>query len=251
MLGNQYNEHITYMGGALMLSLHQQLCQSLRAHANPERAFHEKRYLKSTDTFLGVSVPAGQAIARALRKSHPDLSSDEIRALAITLWHSEVHEERRLAVQLLDRYVKLLTRDDWPMLEDWARASGSWDLLDEIAAHLLASLAERYPEFDVHFDTWVHDDNFWLRRAALVSHVVRLRHGSVTPARVRHLCTPLMTDPEYFIKKAVGWLLRECAVRDPEGTVAFLLPWKGRTARPVLREAVRKLPDNLRCLVLD
>jgi 3-methyladenine DNA glycosylase AlkD len=224
---------------------------ALRAEAVPERADHERAYLKSTDAFLGVTLPAGQRVVRAFRAANKGLPFDEVRALARGLWAGEFHEEKRLAVQLLDAFAASLAPDDWPMLARWVRESGSWDLIDEISAHLLGPLAAEYAHLDAEFDAWVRDDDLWVRRAALVSYVLRVRHAEPgAPARVRGLCEPLMTDRAYFVQKAVGWLLRECAVQEPEATLVFLLPWVGTAPRPTLREAVRKLPDAQRRRVL-
>ena len=219
----------------------EQLRQALRTHTDPNRAEHERRYLKSDDRFLGVTLPLGDRIAKDFRRACRDLPFSDIRAIAHALWQGEYHEEKRLAVQLLDLYCKALTREDWPLLLDWVRDAGSWDLIDDIATHLLGSLSERFSELDKELDWWITDANLWVRRAALVSYVLRLRHGTVAPARVRQLCDSLMQDREYFVKKALGWVLRECAVQDAEGTVAFLQRWNGSTARPIVREAIRKL----------
>ncbi|MHB9129837.1 MAG: DNA alkylation repair protein [Armatimonadota bacterium] len=230
--------------------LFDELRHTLREQADPVRAEGEKRYLKSDDRFLGVTVPAGRRIVATFRRTHNDLPFAEVRAVVAELWHSDFHEEKRLAVQLLDAYAAALTPEDWPLLADWVREAGNWDLIDEIAAHLLGTLCEKYPELDREFDVWITDENFWVRRAALVSHVLRIRHATVTTARVRELCTPLMTDRAYFVQKALGWVLRECAVRDPEGTVPFLCAWSGNTARLILREAVSKLDEASRQHVL-
>lgn len=231
-------------------SIIQNMQQALRAAGRPDRAEHERRYLKSEDDFLGVSVPAGQRIAWDTRRANPELTHDDIVSIANALWAAGMHEEKRLAVQWLHEHCRSLTPDDWPLLEDWVRSAGSWDLIDEISAHLLGSLGERWPALEAHFDTWVGDTNLWVRRAALVSHVVRVRHHTVAPARVRELCDSLMMDGEYFVKKALGWVLRECAVVDPDGTVAFLLPWAARAPRLILREAVRKLDADQQAQVL-
>ena len=226
-----------------------ELQQTLRMAANPDRAKGEQRYLKSTDTFLGVSVPAGDAIVRAFRKAHPRIAFPEVRALSCALWSSEIHEEKRLAVQLLDGYHAALTAAEWPLLAQWVRESGSWDLVDDIAVHLLSELLDRYAHFDAEIDTWIHDGDFWVRRAALVCHVLRLRHGSVSPQHVFRLCDSAMADREYFVRKALGWVLRECAGVDPDATVAFLRQWR-TASRLILREAVRKLDSDRQRLVL-
>lgn len=226
------------------------LRHALRQLANPERAPQEKRYLKSDDVFLGVSVPAGHRIAREFKSTHRALPFATVRAIADALWQSDIHEEKRLAAQVLNVYAASLTPEDWPLLTRWTRTAGSWDLIDEIAPHLLGVVAEKWPQLEEEFDAWITDDNLWVRRAALVSHVMRIRHATVAPERVRSLCDSLMMDREYFVVKALGWVLRECAVREPDETIAFLQRHAQQTSRMVLREAVSKLDKERQQMLL-
>ncbi|HEY3379632.1 MAG TPA: DNA alkylation repair protein [Armatimonadota bacterium] len=228
-----------------------ELQQALRITADPQRAAQSKAYLKSADDFLGVSVPAGQRVVADFLRAHGELPFSTVREIAQALWQSNMHEDKRLAMQLMHAYVAALTADEWAMLSQRIRQSGSWDLVDEISAHLLGTLAERFPEFEAEFDGWVADDDLWVRRASLVSQVVRLRQRTVTPARVRDLCLPMIEDKEYFVRKALGWLLRECAVLDPEGTIAFLRPWRKTISRMILREAVCKLDPARQAVILE
>lgn len=223
---------------------------ALRQQTNAERAIHEKRYLKSSENFLGVSVPRGHQIAKEFRRTQPNLSTMALYEIAQALWSGEYHEEKRLAVQLLDAYAKTLTADAWPMLFHWLQTAGSWDLVDETAAHLIGALIERYPEFNVEIEQWVMHENFWIRRAALVCHVLAIRHNTVPPVCIYQLCDSLMTDREYYVQKALGWVLRECAGKDPDGTMAFLALHRGKTSRLILREAVSKLDDECRRQIL-
>lgn len=227
------------------------LRQALRAATNPQRAANEQRYLKSTDAFLGVTVPAGHALAKAFQRAHADLPLPAVRQLADALWHAGMHEEKRLAVQLLERYAARLTSEEWPLLERWVRVAGSWDLVDGIAAHLLAVLVERFPALEAEFDRWVADENLWVRRAVLVTQVPRIRHAAISPQRIWHWCDYLAADREYFVRKALGWVLRECAMRDPDATIAFLRRRSDALPRCVLREAVRKLDPSRQQAVLS
>jgi 3-methyladenine DNA glycosylase AlkD len=219
---------------------------TLRALATPERAAQEKRYLKSADDFLGVTVPASERVARDFHRAHPDA---DIRAVATALWASGWHEEKRLAVQLFETKPRLLTAADWPLLLCWVRDASSWDLVDGIAAHLQGALLDSEPRFEADVDAWVADPDPWVRRAALVAQVCRLRRGTVPAARIRALCAALLADREYFVRKALGWLLRECAVHDPDATETFLRTHP--VPRPVLREAVRKWEPARQARVLS
>ncbi|MCK7502687.1 MAG: DNA alkylation repair protein [Desulfobacterales bacterium] len=91
--------------------------QALSAPHDPERAANEKRYLKSPHKFFGVTVPFTDRLARDFRKTHRDAPREEIFALAEALWSSEYHQEKTLAVKLLEKYPHHLDIRSMPVIE--------------------------------------------------------------------------------------------------------------------------------------
>jgi 3-methyladenine DNA glycosylase AlkD len=213
----------------------------LRAVGTPERAAAEQRYLKSELEFVGATVPAVRQVTRAFLGSHPDLGHDELVALADALWAKPIHERRAAAVDLLERRVRLLGPADMPLIERLLRESRTWALVDGLAVNVAGALLISDPSVASALDRWARDDDFWLRRSSLLAHLRRLRAGGELGDFARY-ADAMLGEREFFIRKAIGWVLREAGKRRPDEVVAWLEPRVGRASGVTMREAVKYLP---------
>lgn len=215
------------------------------AVATPERAEQEKRYLKSELVHLGASVPALDAVVKAFLRDHPSLDHDALVALVEELWSRPVHERRAMAVMLLERRVDALGPADLPLLERLLRESRTWALVDDLAACVVGPLAGRCPEVRDGVDAWIADPDFWLRRSALLSYLLVLRAGGGDFERFATLADRVLGEREFFVRKAIGWVLRDTARRRPEVVAAWLAPRTARAAGLTVREAAKRLPPDV------
>lgn len=223
--------------------------ENLRAQATPERALQEKAYLKSDLVFLGATVPATRAVVVAFDKEHPELGHDGVVALAEALWEQPVHERRAAAVELLDRHSESLVPADLPMLERLLRESRTWALVDSLAASVVGAVVERYPETGRELDRWATDDDFWLRRSAMLALLVPLRRGAGDFERFTRYADAMLGETEFFIRKAIGWILRDTARKRPDLVFAWLLPRAARASTVTIREAVKPLSAEQRAAI--
>jgi 3-methyladenine DNA glycosylase AlkD len=215
---------------------------ALRSCGVVERAVGAKRYLKSDLEFIGVATPAfRQVIRRALREA-PRLDRAALLATARALWSRPVFELRAAAVELLIGDVKLLQANDIEVVEALLRESRTWALVDGLAPRVAGPLLERYPEVGAVIDRWARDQDFWIRRAALLTLLVPLRRGEGDFARFARYADGMLEEREFFVRKAIGWVLREVGKTRPELVVGFLAPRRERAAGLTVREAVRHLP---------
>jgi 3-methyladenine DNA glycosylase AlkD len=171
------------------------------------------------------------------------------RALAATvraLWDQPVHEARALAVLLLEERHDRLTSVDLALLEDVLRRSGSWAYVDALAVHVVGPLVEREPALLRTLDRWVQDDDFWMRRAAMLALLLPLRRGAGDWTRFTRYADLLLDEREFFVRKAIGWVLREHGKRRPERVEAFLTPRATRASGVTWREALKHLPAENR-----
>jgi 3-methyladenine DNA glycosylase AlkD len=97
--------------------------------------------------------------------------------VVLALWAAPVHERRMAAVQMLERYANLLQPRDMDLLERLLRESRTWALVDGLAASVVGDLVERHPELGVVLHRWATDDDFWIRRSALLALLGGLRRG--------------------------------------------------------------------------
>jgi 3-methyladenine DNA glycosylase AlkD len=221
------------------------LCRQLGELADPTRAAQEKRYLKSPFDFYGVSVPQIRRIAKDFRAANRRTSKSVLWGLCQTLWAGSFHEERALAIFLLDEYRALLDYSDMPSLEEMLRGSVNWDQVDEISVHLVGAVLERDQRAFEYLQKWRRDGNFWMRRASLLSQLLLFRRGRGDRALFYALAREMMEEKEFFIRKAIGWVLRDISRREPEEVFRFVAENKPRMSGVTLREATRRLPPEM------
>jgi 3-methyladenine DNA glycosylase AlkD len=224
--------------------------EQLRARVVPGRAEHEKAYLKSGLAHYGVPVPAIRAVAKRVRKLQPDLSHDELADVVEALWSAPVHERRTLAVELLRTYVDRLVPTDMALFERLLRESLTWALVDLLAASVVGPVVERAPTAAAVLDRWAVDDDFWIRRAALLASLESLRRGEGDFERFGKYADAMLDEKEFFIRKAIGWVLRDAARKRPDMVFGWLLPRATRASGVTLREACKPLAAE-QCVAID
>lgn len=206
------------------------------------RAGGSKAYLKSDLRFLGNDTATVRQEARAWRNAHRGWDVDALLGLTEALWRREVFELRSFALVLLVAQAADLEPRHLSLLERLLRDSHTWALVDEIAPRLVGPLLVRHPrEVGRVLDRWAKNGDFWIRRAALLALLLPMRRGEGDWARFARYADPLLEDREFFIRKAIGWVLREAARTAPARVVAFVEPRAGRLSGVTWREATRKL----------
>ena len=223
---------------------------SLRGLGTSQRAASEKAYLKSDLEFTGTPVPAIRATVRAWCRARPELTHAELIAVTEALWARPVHECRMAAVELLDANVGLLRPGDAALIERMLRTARTWALVDGLASNVMGELTERHPELTAVLDRWAGDEDFWLRRSAMLALLVPLRRGEGDFGRFAGYADQMLEEKEFFIRKAIGWILRDTAKRRPEMVAAWLEPRAHRASGVTMREAVKPLPPEVAARLL-
>lgn len=226
----------------------------LRALSTPERAEQEKRYLKSDLQHLGARVPDVRRVVRASLRARPELDRAAVVALVEALWAPPIFERREAAAEVLHAKRRLLLPEDAALLERLLRASRTWALVDTLSTNVVADLAARH-ELGAVLDRWATDEDFWLRRAAMLALLPGLRANAPKPSgdfsRFTRYADAMLEEKEFFIRKAIGWILRDAGRRTPGRVSRWLLPRAGRAAGLTVREAVKHLPQADRAAILD
>ncbi len=219
---------------------------TLRCAGNNERAAGEKRYLKSDFDFLGVETAEIRRQVDAWHKAHPDLSPDDLRRLARVLFSRRLHELKAVAILLLQSHRDQLEPYDLCMLESMLRRSYTWAYVDALAVHVVGPLVERYPRLLTSIDKWARDPDFWIRRSALLCLLLPLRRGDGDWKRFVSYADSMLDEREFFIRKAIGWILRKVAKGHPERVEKFVRQRILRVSGVTIREAVKYLADARR-----
>ena len=225
----------------------------LRALATPQRAESERRYLKSDRLHYGTSVPDVRATVKRFLRAEPALDHDDLLAVCQALWDHRaiddagtqrpVHDRRMAALELLQLRTKLLSAADLRVLEQMLRESGTWALVDGLAGNVVADIVAAEPDALEVLDRWVADADFWVRRSAVLGLRTLLRNGTELERFFRY-ADQLLPEPEFFIRKVLGWVARETGRRYPEPVAAWLRRNLAGMNGVTIREAVKSLPDG-------
>jgi 3-methyladenine DNA glycosylase AlkD len=196
------------------------LYQSFEAARNIEDAEPMAKYMKNHFEFLGIKRPIRDQLQRAFFKTQGLPSSDELDTVILDLWRQPEREYQYFALDLLKKCHKTLTASSLDMLKTILTEKSWWDTVDLIAAQLIGPLVVRQPELKETMDNWSTDRNLWLRRTALL-YQLKYKANTDTKRLTLHIESNLGSD-EFFINKAIGWVLREYGKTNPKFVVAFV-----------------------------
>ncbi|MCF3130251.1 DNA alkylation repair protein [Streptomyces olivochromogenes] len=224
---------------ALADTLLERLTGAYSAAADPERAAAMRAYMKDVAPFLGIPTPDRRALSRAVLAGTPRPDESDCTALALRCWELPEREYHYFAVDYLRRHAARCSSGFLPVARHLVTTVPWWDTVDLLAAHLVGALVAADPELVADMDRWIADDDLWVARTALLH---QLRHKERTDAdRLFAYCLLQSGHPDFFIRKAIGWCLREYAKTDPEAVRDFLARERGRFAPLTVREALKNI----------
>lgn len=217
---------------------------ALRTGADPERAVGQQRYMKSAMPFLGLTSPRRRELVRPLL-ADPGLRLEtraELERAVRTLWgDARFREERYAALDLLRHRAYRAWRDPdlMPLVEELVVTGAWWDVVDELS-NVVGEVLLVDPEGEgLRMRDWAERDDLWLRRSAIIS---QLRHRERTDTDLLASVIEVnLDDREFFVRKAIGWALRQYARTDPVWVRAFVDRHSDRMSGLSRREALKHL----------
>ena len=220
------------------------LAAELVASGTEERAINEKRYLKSEIEHYGVTVPEIRKLARRFARERKDLPKSVLIDLTLELWDRDVYELRKLAVNVLAARVSDLGKDNLDFLESLLRRSHTWALVDDMSFNVVAPILHGIDDAATIRSAWAEDEDFWVRRTAMLALLPRLRRGTEGWDEFTVYADEMLSEQEFFIRKAIGWILREVSKHSPDLVSEWLQPRARIASSVTMREAVKYLPEN-------
>jgi 3-methyladenine DNA glycosylase AlkD len=217
---------------------------ALASAGDPDRAAGAQAYMKSELPFYGVALPELRRLVRSVLREHGVLDRPTWEATVRALWDEATHREERYAATALARHRVAAEWQDPNVLDLYRHliVTGAWwDHVDEIAAHLVGGVLAGHPAAVTPvIREWAVDPDLWVRRAAVLC---QLRSKERTDTDLlRTAIEANVADPSFWLRKAIGWALREYArtdagwVRDEVGRLGERLSALSR------REALKHLP---------
>lgn len=193
---------------------------SLVELSDPNQAPKMSAYMKDRYEFLGIKSPVRKLAARTTLKVSRTASPGEVVEFAHSCWAQPEREFQYVAIDALCVNVKRLRASDLREVEQLIVAKSWWDTVDALASQTVGGLVAAHPELVVVMDEWIDSENIWLARTAIL-HQLKYK-GKVDPDRLFRYSLSRAGDTEFFIRKAIGWALRQHAKVDPDAVYAFV-----------------------------
>ncbi len=208
--------------------------------ADPLKAAEMQAYMKTDMPFYGVQKTQRSPVLRDLVRKFPPRDHDEYGATVLALWGLAHREEKYLALGFARRFEVFVTPESLPLYRRLIVEGAWWDLVDEVATHLICDLVTGYPdEVWPVVDTWIDAEDLWLRRSAIICQVGAKERTDAD--RLFRFCAQRAFEKEFFIRKAIGWALRQHARVDPESVARFVTEHRSRLSGLSYREATKHI----------
>lgn len=225
------------------MSLAAELRSRLLAVADPARAPAMQAYMKSAMPYMGVvSVEMRRVSKSAFAGLHYG-NADDWRADILGIWrNARFREEYYAAIELASmRYARSFqTMDALSMYREMIETGAWWDTTDAIAPNRLWDILEA--DRDAMRKTmllWAHDDNMWIRRSAIL---VQLKAKAKMDLDLLYACVePSLDSKQFFLRNAIGWVLRQYARTDPDEVRRYVAANAERLSPLSKREALKHL----------
>jgi 3-methyladenine DNA glycosylase AlkD len=220
--------------------------ERFRAVGTPARAAQDRAYLKSGLRFYGATVPEIRRAASDFAREHREMTHAELRAIVSALYGTDRYELRSSAIALLGHFSQLLRERDLPWLIGLVRRSDTWAHVDWLAADIIGGVIEREPAGLRRLSGWADDRSFWVRRTALLAQLRALSRGAGDFPLFVRLAAGMLDEREFFIRKAIGWILREVSKKRPALTYAFMREHREAVSALTIQEGAKYLPAAMR-----
>jgi 3-methyladenine DNA glycosylase AlkD len=232
MLGRVCAASTSYPVASVLLP---RLQEAYRAAADPRQAGPMRAYMRDQFPFLGIKAPLQDAVARRVVAGVPRPTESDLTAVARGCWELPEREYQYFACWYLRRHQASCSS----LFVDTARhlvtTKSWWDTVDTLAAHVVGPLVLRDPALVSTMDEWLAGEDLWLTRTAILHQLGYKQHTDAQ--RLFRYCAARADHPDFFIRKAIGWALRQYAKTAPEQVRDFVArtPLSGLSRREALK----------------
>ncbi len=183
-------------------------------NANPEYAIHMKKYMRDLYDYYGIRSEIRREIQKELISQLKSINQEQLIYIINQLWNLNKREFQYTAMDICGIKKNLLNKNIIDKIENLIISKSWWDTVDFLAPNCIGTIFRNNPEIKLNYiGKWVSSDNLWLKRACLI---FQLKYKNKTDKGLLfNLCTKLSKEQDFFIKKAIGWALREYSKVSP------------------------------------
>jgi 3-methyladenine DNA glycosylase AlkD len=220
-----------------------QLQAAFQKSADKDRAPQMQAYMKSQMPYWGVPSAPLRAICKTIFGAYPFANDADWQRDVLAIWRGASHREERYAAIELAAHKKakrFQTMGALPMYEEMITSGAWWDFVDAIASHQLGDILRHEPdEMKKTMREWSTCDNMWKRRSSILC---QLGYKKETDLVLLVDCiTPSLSSEEFFLRKAIGWALRQYAWVDPTWVKRYVKANESKLSNLSKREALKNV----------
>jgi 3-methyladenine DNA glycosylase AlkD len=203
------------------------------------RAVGAAAYMRDQFPFLGLTSPRMAELNREVLAGLAAPAEADLIAVARSCWARPAREYQYFACAYLRRYVRVASPTLLATVRELIATKSWWDTVDTLAAHTVGPLVSSHPALLSTMDEWVEDENMWLVRTAIL-HQLRYKERT-DAARLFRYCVRQAAHRDFFVRKAIGWALREYSRSNPAAVRSFVDEHRTALSPLSVREATRHL----------
>lgn len=209
-------------------------------NANPTIASQQKAYLKNLFEFYGLKTPVRREIQKPFLVKEFLPSKSEAHEIIKKLWKKPQREFHYFGQELAKKYIKKCEKSDIKLFEFMITHNSWWDTVDMIAVNLVGEYLKKFPnEKEKLIERWLTSNNMWLNRTAIIFQLKYKKDIDVS--LLEKSIKANLNSTEFFINKAIGWMLREYTRTNPEWVINFVNKYENELSGLSKREALRLL----------
>jgi len=199
----------------------QQVLEVFKLHEDPSLAISMSKYMRNKFEYFGINSPTRKEISKPLLAHTFIPEADKIPGIIMELWNQPQRELQYFALELLQKYAKKSPAEWIYLYVELITTKSWWDSVDGLAANQVGGHFKRYPDLIEDLtDKWMASKNIWLQRTCLI---FQLRYKHDTDFELmKSFIIPLVASNEFFIKKAIGWALRQYGKFNPKAVIDFV-----------------------------
>ena len=195
--------------------------KGFRKKSNSLIALNQKAYMRNQFDFYGLTARQRRKIQTPLLKKYCDISKEHLKKITTELWKKEQRDYQYCAQELILQNNKNLKIGDIQLFELMITNKSWWDTIDFIAPKIIGKYFKLYPEkTESQIDKWINSNNIWLQRSCLI---FQLKYKeNLNTDLLSHIIQSLLGSKEFFINKAIGWILREYSKTNQKWVIDFV-----------------------------
>lgn len=197
------------------------LSLEFKANADSKIASEQKAYLRDQFLFYGIKTPQRRTIQKPFLVKQFLPPKENLDDLIKTLWQKPQREYHYFAQELAQKYAEKFEKQDIALLEYMITHNSWWDTVDSIATKLVKAYFKKFSDQRNEFiDKWLSSENIWLQRTCLIFQLLEKEKTDLK--LLEHVINSLLNSKEFFINKAIGWILRDYSRTDANWVIDFV-----------------------------